>query len=161
MSTRLALVFFLGCIKDSFSFFPLSLEDFKTRIFLGHFNILGSRSSHLYFVILDLQHLDGVCCSHFWVPPGYAPSRTALTRLDESTLVLRTQNKTLLGAENTREEKSRQAPRLCRLLFGAWSEAQVQTHGSTQVIQLLGLPMVFPVCPSAPQNHVPKIPPHT
>lgn len=161
MSTRLALVFFLGCIKDSFFFFPLSLEDFKTRIFLGHFNILGSRSSHLYFVILDLRHLDGVCCSHFWGPHGYAPSRTALTRLDESTSILRTQNKTLLGAENTREEKSHQAPRLYRLLFGAWSETQVQTHGSTQIIQLLGLPMVFPVCPSAPENHVPKIPPHT
>lgn len=67
------MVFFLGRVKDSF--FPssglsflvlLSLGDFKTSIFLGHFELLERQSVSLYFLTLCLQHLNGV----LWGPRG-------------------------------------------------------------------------------------------
>lgn len=62
MSTGLALVFFLGCVRFLifFPFFLLSLEDFKTRTFLGHLKVLEILSANPYFLTWDFQHLNGV-----------------------------------------------------------------------------------------------------
>lgn len=60
MSTELALVFFLGCVRLIFFPFFLSLEDFKTREFLGHLKVLEILSANPYFLTWDFQHLNGV-----------------------------------------------------------------------------------------------------
>lgn len=57
---RISLGIFSGLCKINFFPFFLSLEDFKTREFLGHLKVLEILSANPYFLTWDFQHLNGV-----------------------------------------------------------------------------------------------------